>query len=397
MRAASCAIQRAESILVNPTPVELNPYLKARGESQLRAKHGFERKAGWRFGLIFGVLVLLAGYTLDAIQQLQAHSQFWWLYFAWALVTLAPLAFLAGGISGYVNWLLKLPIWAGWTLVAGWCALNIPFTLSQLAFQWLDPALRVADAAPRSVGDAYGMLAMLSIFAGSAVGLTQTVAVGWAWKHATNDLEFTLGSWMVLFTSLPLALGFGLLIDHFAQQPLRAPLQMTHALIESGLNDPPNLDTSTQNFERATAYREGQRWRNLFTSEYTLHLAAREPQAKAETYIDASFGNGNLLRCRISALDQFSNDCIDLKQAYSDYISEFLRQGAFECRGCASEISAQARAWQQTNARTLTAADTTRVLHRAGSGVSVRVRVADGAELECLFWGVNPIRIAACQ
>ena len=109
IRAASfvCKFSRNECALVNPTPIESNPYLKARGESQLRAKHAFERRAGWRYGFVFGATLLFAGYAIDAIQQVQAHSEFWWLNLTLAAVTILPLAILAGGIGGYVNWLLS--------------------------------------------------------------------------------------------------------------------------------------------------------------------------------------------------------------------------------------------------------------------------------------------------
>ncbi len=382
--------------MVNPTPIELNPYLKARGESQLRAKQAFERGASWRYGFIFGVLLLSAGYALDALQQFQAHSHYWWLNFALASVTLAPLALCAGGIAGYVNWALKLAVWAGFGVAIAWSAERLPFETTQFALQWLDPNLRGVDYASvlQRVGDSFGLLAALSAFIGVGAGLTQTFAVGWAWERSTPDFKFTAGSWTMLFASLPFALAFGLILDGFTAQPLRAELQTVNAIIQSGLNDAPNLETREFTAPRAFAYAVGQRWRNQFAPDYALYLAARN---QTETYIDAAFANGNLLRCRTAALGELPGGCVDLKQTYGNYISEFLRHGAFECQDCASEISAQARAWQQTNARTLTAADTTRVLHGAGSVVTVRVSVADGKLLECRFWGVNPIRLTACQ
>jgi hypothetical protein len=385
--------------LVNQTPIESNPYLKARGESQLRAKHAFERRAGWRYGFVFGVLLLLAGYALDAIQQFQVHSEFWWLNLALAAVTILPLAILAGGIGGYINWLLKLAVWGGFAVAAGWCAIHIPFDLSRFALQWLDPNLRAVDyvLVPKGASGSYGMLATLGAFLGIAVGMTQTFAVGWAWERSTKEFEFTLASWAMLFASLPFAIAFGLLFDGSAQQPLRAPMQTVNNIIQSGLNDPPNLETRDMEMHRALTYLVGQRWRSQLTPEYVLHLAASEPQVKGETDVDASFSNGNLLRCRITTFGEFSGGCADLKQNYANYISEFLRRGEFECQDCQAEISEQARAWQQDNARTLTAADTTRVSHGAGSSVNVRVTTADGKQLECLFWGANPVRIAACQ
>lgn len=382
--------------MVNQTPIELNPYLKARGESQLRAKQAFERGASWRYGFLFGVMLLCAGYALDALQQFQAHSQYWWLNFALASVTLVPLALLAGGIGGYVNWVLKLAVWVGFAIAIAWSAQRLPFEARQFALQWLDPNLRGLEyaSALKSGDEAFAMLAALSACLGLGVGLIQTFAVGWAWERSTPNLKFTAGSWMALLASLPFALAFGLVLDGFIQQPLRAELQTVNAIIQSGLNDAPNLETREFTAPRAFAYAVGQRWRSQFAPDYALYLAARN---RTETYIDVAFANGNLLRCRTAALGELPGGCVDLKQTYSNYISEFLRHGAFECQDCASEISAQARAWQQTNARTLTAADTTRVLPGADSVVKVQVLAADGKTLECLFWGINPIRLTACQ
>lgn len=385
--------------MANQTSLESNPYLKARGESQLRAKHAFERKAGWRYGFVFGFLLLLTGYVLDPIQQFQVHSQFWWVNFALAFATIVPLAILAGGFGGYVNWLLKMALWAGFAITAGWCAIHIPFDLSRLVLQWLEPNLRVVDylPMPRGASDSFGMLAILGAFIGMGVGLTQTFAVGWAWERSTKDFEFTLASWAMLFACLPFAFAYGLLFDGSAQQPLRAPMQTVNAIIQSGLQDPPNLETGNMEMHRALSYLVGQRWRGQLASDYTLYLAASEPQVKGETYVDAAFANGNLLRCRITTFGEFSGGCADLKLAYSNYISEFLRRGAFDCQDCQSEISESARAWQQQNARTLTSGDTTRVRHGAGSSINVRVTTTDGKTLECLFGGANPVRVAECQ
>lgn len=385
--------------MANQTSLESNPYLKARGESQQRAKHAFERRAGWRYGFIFGILLILTGYILDPIQQFQVHSQFWWVNFVLALVTILPLAILAGGLGGYVNWLLKLALWAGFAIAAGWCAVHIPFDLSRLVLQRLDPNLVVVDylPLPKGAADSYGFLATLGAFIGLGVGMTQTFAVGWAWERSTENFEFTPASWAMLFACLPFAIAFGLLFDGSAQQPLRAPMQTVNAVILSGLNDPPGLEPGNMEVHRALSYLVGQRWRAQFAPDYTLYLAASEPQYKGETYVDASFGNGNLLRCRITTFGEFSGGCVDLKQTYSNYISEFLRRGAFDCQDCRAEISESARAWQQQNARTLTSGDTTGIRHGAGSSVNVRVTTADGKTLECLFGGANPVRIEACQ
>ncbi len=385
--------------VTNEKQLELNPYLKARGESQLRAKHAFERSAGWRFGFVFGVMVILVGYVLDAVELFQAHAEFWWLHLALALVTILPLAILAGGISGYVNWILKLGVWALFGISAGWCAIHIPFDGAGMAAQWFDPNLRSVAylPIPKGAADSMGMLMTLGVCLGLVVGLAQTLVVGWAWEHSTTDFQITPRGWLVFFASAPLAIVYGLMFDGASQVPLRVPMRSVNAIVQSGLNDPQGLDHAKMEVHRALTYLVGQRWRASFTPDYVLHLAASEPQVKGETYVDLSFSNGNLLRCRITTYGEFSGGCIDLKQTYANYISEFLRRGTFDCRDCKNEIAPQAADWQKQNARTLTGGDVTQMQHGAGSSVNVRVTTADNTQIECLFTGANPVIIARCQ
>ena len=385
--------------MTNEQPLELNPYLKARGESQLRAKQAFERRAGWRFGFVFGAMVVLVGYLVDAIQLYQVHAEYWWMHFVMACLTILPLAVLAGGISGYAHWLAKMVIWSVFGIVAGWVALRIPFEGMRLGLQWFHPNLQVVDylLMPNGAAGSYGMLATLGVFLGVLVGLVQSLAVGWAWERSTADFKMTPAGWLGLLAALPLAIGFGLLFDGSSQVPLRIPMQTINQIIESGLHDAPGQKVADMEVHRALTYLVGQRWRASFSPDYIVHPAASEPQVKGETYVDVSFSNGNILRCRITTFGEFSGGCIDLKQTYTNYISEFLRRGTFDCQDCKSEIAPAALAWQQANARTLTGQDMTTVTHGPGSSVNVRVTTADNKQLECLFTGANPVIIARCQ
>jgi len=385
--------------LINQRPFEINPYLKARGESQLRAKHAFERAAGWRFGLVFGALVVLFGYAWDAAQLVQVHAEQWWIHFALACVTILPLAVAAGGVSGYVNWALKMLVWASFGIGAGWVAIHIPFEGARLALQPFDANLRLAEylPIPNVAVNSFGMLAALGALMGLLVGLTQTVAVGWAWERSTEDFKLTLGGWAMFLAALPFAIGYGILFDWSAQSPLRAPLQTAHAIAQSGLHDPPDADQSSADVRGARIYLIGQRWRKSMAPDYTLHLAAREPKFVGESFVDISFSNGALLRCRFTTYDEFSDGCVDLNQTVQNYISEFLRRGTFDCQACEARVAPDAAAWQKENARTLGGADETRVLHGAGSSVRARVAAADGATIECLLWGANPVIIEQCK
>ncbi len=385
--------------MINDSPLESNPYLKMRGESQLRAKHAFERAAGWRFGFTVGVLLLAIGYGWDAAQLYFLHTEFWWVKLALAAVTILPLAILAGGIAGYANWLLKIPLWMLFAIAAGWCAIHIPFDGARLLVQNFDTNLLLVEflPIPAAAADSFGMLATLGACLGVLIALMQSVTVGWAWERSTENFQLTLiGSVMFLFV-LPFALALGFLFDGTANQPLRAPQELIHAVIESGLHDAPDQDQKEMEIHRALVYLTGQRWRKNFASEYTMRLASSEPSTVGESFVDATFANGFTLRCRVTTYGEFAGACYDLNVEYARYLSEFVPRGSFRCADCEARVTQQAAAWRAAHARPLTGGDKVSARHGAGSSVWMRVESQAENSFECLFSGANPVIVQECR
>jgi hypothetical protein len=385
--------------LINERPLESNPYLKMRGESQVRAKHAFERRAGWRFGLIFGVLLLVMGYAWDAAQLARFHTEFWWLKFALAAVTILPLAILTGGISGYMNWLLKLPLWAIFGIIAGWCAIHIPFDGMRIALQPFDANLRIVEylPVPEAAAESNGMLGTLGASVGLLVGLAQTFLVNSAWERSTSDYRITLSGLALFLLTIPFAFAYAFLYDGTAHVPLRMPLERIHSIVQSGLNDPPNLDSSGVEADRALNYLTGQRWRKQFTADYTMHVASVEPTRLGQSYVDVSFTNGFNWRCRLTSIGEFAIGCNDLNTDYARYITEFVPRGSFRCEDCEARVTAQAAEWRAQNARPLTTTDKISATHGAGSSVNVRVLSQHQNSFECLIWGANPVIVEQCK
>lgn len=385
--------------MINERPFESNPYLKLRGESQLLAKHRFEWQAGWRFGLVFGVLVVFMAYGWDAVQLAFIHADFWWVKFLLGCVTILPLAFLAGGIAGHLNWILKLVVWSAFGVIGGYCALHIPFQGARLLLQNVDSSLRLVEylPIPAAATDSFGMLATLGICLGILVGLAHTALVGWAWERSTEDYRMTLGGWGILFLSFPLAFAFAFLFDGTAHAPLRSPMQLIYNTVESGLNDAPNQDVSAMELHRALTYSLGQRWNKNFTHDYTVRLVSSEPSQVGESFVDTAFSNGFLWRCRVTTYGEFTGTCYDLKAEYTRYISEFVPRGSFRCTDCQSEITPQAAEWRAQNARPLGDTDRIAIAHGAGSSVIVRVQSQNAKSFECLVWGANPVIIQECH
>jgi hypothetical protein len=385
--------------MIKERQLESNPYLKMRGESQAQAKRVFERRAGWRYGLVFGLLVVTLAYALDAWQLSSIRAEFWWIKFALGCVTILPLAILAGGISGYTNWFWKVVVWGIFGLLAGYCAIHIPFEGASMILERFDPNLRVIEflRIPEGAAGSFGMLATLGALLGILVGLLQTVVVNWAWERSTEDYKLTWQGWLLFLIAAPFAIAFAFLYDGTAHSPIRTPMQLTYALVQSGLNDPPGLDHTQMEIHRALIYLTAQRWRKDFTPEFTTRMAASEPTVAGEAFVDVSFSNGFNWRCRVTTFGEFTGSCYDLNAEYARYVSEFAERGSFRCTDCEMRVERAAEDWRGAHGHALSAADKITARHGAGSSMVVRVAAADGAAFECLLSGANPVIIEECR
>lgn len=385
--------------MINQRPIELNPYLKMRGESQLRAKHAFERAAGWRYGMVFGALILLMAYAWDAFQLFTIHTEFWWVKLALALVTIFPLAVFAGGVGGHVNWFLKLPIWMVFGIVGAWVVIRLPFDGARVVLQNFDVNLQLVEflPIPDAAAASFGMLGTLGACLGILAGLLQSVTVNWAWERSTDDYRLTLSGWAMFLLALPVAFAYAFLFDGTAHLPLRAPQQLIHSVIQSGLNDAPDQDQTQMEIHRALVYLTGQRWKKNFTPEYIVRLASSEPSAVGESYVDVTFTNGFNWRCRITTYGEFTGGCYDLNAEYTRYLSEFIPRGSFRCADCQARVARQAAQWRAENARELTSTDKIQLAHGAGSSIRARVQSQNQNSFECLLWGANPVIVESCE
>lgn len=384
--------------MIKDRHAETNPYLKMRGESQLRAKHAFERSAGWRFGLTFGVLLVLVGYVWDAFQLSTSHVEFWWAKLALACLTILPMAIVIGALGGFVNWLLKLVLWVIFGVTAAWCAIHIPFGGARFLLGNFDSNLHLIEflPIPDAAADSFGMLATLGACLGILVGLSHTVLVNYAWERSTEDYRLTPGGWALFLLTVPFVLAYGILFDGTAHAPLRAPMQLVNSIVQSGLNDPPDLDRNTMEMHRALIYVTAQPWRKNFTPDYTIRLASSEPTVVGESYVDVTFTKDFNLRCRITTYGEFAGGCYDLGAEYKRYVSEFVPRGSFRCNDCQARVTPQAAAWRAQNARPVSVNDMS-VHHVAGSGVLVDVRPSHEPKFQCLLFGAAVVTVQECK
>jgi hypothetical protein len=175
------------------------------------------------------------------------------------------------------------------------------------------------------------------------------------------------------------------------------PMERVNGIVQSGLNDPPNLDHATMEYHRALVYLTGQRWGKQFSSDYVMRLVSAEPTRLGEAYVDVTFSNGFNWRCRLTSFGEFAVGCTDLNGEYARYISEFVPRGSFRCADCEARVTVQAADWRSQNARPLTPGDKVSITHNAGSSMVIRVESQSQNSFECLLWGANPVIFQECK
>lgn len=377
----------------------LTTSIKSRAESKLQLKQAFERGAGWRFGLVTGLIIVLVGYGWDALQLASISVEYYWIKFLLAAVTILPLATLAGYIAGHFNIILQFVVWLIFGLVSAFFAIHIPFELARGVLQLFEPNLRVVEllAIPHGATDSTGVAMTLGALLGILVGGAQALVVGKAWEDSSDNHTITRRGWALLLLVIPLALAYAILFDGTINTPVRTPLQLVSSVIQVGLYTSPNLDFRQMETHEALRYVTASSWRDRLTPRYVMRLAAIEPRNVGQGYVDTTFDNGLNLRCETTTYGEFIGTCFDINARYPEYLGQFISTGTVTCNDCQVVPSAQVQNWQKQHAAQLGATDLFTIAHGAGSSVRISVTPQAGARFECLFSGADPILIEECS
>ena len=364
------------------------------------AKEGFARDTGWRFGLILGGSVVVAGWGWGAWQLTIASAELPWVKLLIAGVTIIPLAIAAGWLAGrvYPSFLIGLFVWIGWGAGGGFIAGHLPFEVTAAFAGWFDPAIRGVNVFPFTSEAQFltGAAMLIGVLAAFPIALLQSLSTDWAWDRSTSDNRLTRRAWAMLFIALPLGLGLGAL-DNAATNSLSAPMLVMNRVIQIALTTHPDLDTSKMPTDEMLVYTAGLPWRGKITRRFTEHLADYDPNTFQQSTVDLVFDDGTMLRCAVVQYARYVAGCYDLAANYRAVLPQFIRSGTAQCADCTVEIQPQAAAWQARNGHEFGDASRVTVVHHFGGVVTVHAENAAGKSVECRFAGANPVRLEACQ
>ena len=374
--------------------------LFSREEIDRVARERFELGAGWRFGVVFGIFLVLGGWGVDAFELLRASADLAWIKIILAAITVIPLSAVAGWFSGrpQPSFISKFAVWGVVGGLTGFIAMHLPFEGASLMAALIDPAVRGMTLYPFPPAAAERLAAAAAF--GAIAGLVALPFQRWstesAWDRSSSDNQFTRDGWAMLLVCAPLALGLGALYDGAANAQLRGPFELTARRIEIALTTPPDLDLLTMEPGRVVEYVSISNWRSDFSPRYVQYLANFERSAMKDAYVDAVFDNGFVWRCQTlrNANDLFG--CTDLAEDYRGFMRQFLQGGTVQCDDCSVHVEPAALDWRAQMRGKLDPSKPISLMHHAGGVIAVRAALDSGAAVECRFFGADLVQILDC-
>ena len=373
----------------------------ATAEPNVDARARFELDAGWRYGLVFGVALVLVAWGVDAGELALESAALSWSKLLLASLTILPLCIAAGAYAGKSYGMLgrRLLVWMGTGAIVGGVTMHIPFEGASAVAAIIDPAVRglTIFPFPPAVEERVLPMIMLTAVAGLVVGVLQSLAAMWAWNSSSKDNRMTLGSWLALVISVPLAIGSGSLHDGAANAQLRAPLYLSNRVVQLALNTP--ADLNLQNLETLTLldYLATSRWRGEFSGHFKQHLVDYDRNRLRSGYSDVEFDNGFIWRCEVVRNGSGLNGCSDLRADYTAWLAGFFRTGSVSCENCSVRVEPGAAVWQSNVQARLGDPQQMRIEHHSGGVVLVRSTFSTGMQVECRLVGADPVLIQQCE
>ncbi len=361
------------------------------------AKKNFEIGAGWRFGFVFGVVLVATGWGWDARESADAFLEYSWVKLPFAISSILPLCALAGMLAmRYERSRAKMAVWGIFGAATGFIAIHLPFEpVSALAI-WSDLSTRGKSIFPFGPGAQERVVGMMAFgaLAGIATVWVEKLAMVWAWDRSSSKHQMTFGAWMTLWIAAPIAFALGVLYDDAANAPLRNPARVTNRIIQVALNTPPDLDLTNLGIFQTLDYAATVAVRDQFSARYVQRIVDFDRRALATAWVDTEFDNGFVLRCQITRDGTNLRRCFNLGAVYRDWVTQFLQTGRIRCDDCNLRVEPDALTWQQKNAPG--APQRVELDHRSGGIVLVRAIYA-ARVVECRLVGADPVNLQECR
>ncbi len=371
----------------------------ARRDVPEAARKKFYTDASGRYGFVYGVILVLTGWGMDAWQMANASAGWFWLKLIIVTIGLLPLNTLAGWLGGHprvpIGW--KLGAWIVLGGASGGIGLWLSFAGVSGIAALIDPALHgilVYPFAPAAQERLGGIIAFGAFF-GLLAGAFENLAVAWAWERSSQDHRFTRGSWAMLCLGAPIALTLGALFDGTANAQMRAPYEIAHRIVQFTLTTPADTDYHKMPTMQMLDFLATSKWRDSFSPRYLMRVVDFDRAKLQTTYVDVEFDQGFIWRCASVRNGDNLTECVDLRTQYADWFTQFLRTGIVQCNDCAISIAPTAIAWHVRQPSTLGAPSISLTPHFGGVTVMRADYGASGA-VECRFVGAAPTIIQDC-
>ena len=373
--------------------------LFSRKELHQVEREKFEARVGVWYGFIFGVALVAVGWGWDAYELGRAASEWFWLKLLLNAIALIPLCALAGLVAGRIHnsLLRRVLVWVALGATFGPLSLYLSFAGVSAIVALLDSSVHGITLYPfaPALQERLPLIAVFGMAAGILTAAAQNFTTAWAWDNSSLDDRLTTQGWLMLWACAPLAIGLGALYDGSVNSQMRAPVQLTHRLVQLMLATPPDADFRKMDTFTMLDYVGTSSWQKNFSPRYLQRIADLDRKTLTWAFVDTEFDNGFIWRCQSVRNGDGVRDCVDLQAQSRDWMQQFIRTGIVQCADCAVTISPAAQIWHAQNASALSAPQQITLTHHSG-GLIVMTATLSTGQIECRFVGANPTIINDC-
>jgi hypothetical protein len=195
---------------------------------------------------------------------------------------------------------------------------------------------------------------------------------------------------------LPLVFAAGLAADDLVNSPERRALKLVHEAISTGRTYPGDLFELS--LKRGVNYNAIAGVRDQMGERHSLSIGEVSLGAANTVVVVAHFDNGAWIHCRVTAGQLLH--CSDASPTYVDGLVTLLVQGDSPagCGECTIEVDGAQRDWLPARCRNWGRSPQVTFLAQWGNGVVMGAESPAGeCAVECLFQGMNPVRLVTCQ
>lgn len=349
--------------------------------------HRVVRAAGVVYGAMAAVVFALSFWGLNALA-VKDFSPIGWLLLAMGLLICVPIGLFVGWLAARTRWsALSIFLWIVGCMAFAWIGGHLPYEGLSLLARLGDPYPAAREMYPFTIsaGGFTGISMLVGAGAGLFVGMLSLFATERAWEASTAKHRLGVKSILLLLTSAPPLIVFGLLADYQINSSLRDSLLEVDHVIQVA------TDPATDLIQARLPYMQS--FRSQLSTQRTLLWNSNSPEL-ISFVIDAQFDTGLLIRCPFSFGAVFL--CNNLGRDTHAWMTQLMTTGHTTCVGCSVQVERETRRWL---AQVLPSMGTLRevtLLKHLGGWLYQRALFDSGRMIDCRFSGDRPITVDLC-